>query len=306
MLGPDLHGVRHDETPDTMTVGSILYARPRSIDEAVAALAGGGATILAGGTDLYPAHVGRPFDRTVVDLSAIASLRTIADQGDHWRIGAAVTWREIADAALPPLFDGMKAAAREIGGAQVQNTGTIGGNLCNASPAADGVPCLLTLDASVEIAGIGATRSLPLADFILGNRRTALRPGEMVVGITIARPTSARAAGHFLKLGARSYLVISIAMVSGVLEASADGRVARAALAVGACSAVAQRLPRLEADLAGRPVDGTLGDIVTPGHLADLAPLDDIRADAGYRRHAATILTARLLSDLGARMAASS
>jgi CO/xanthine dehydrogenase FAD-binding subunit len=268
------------------------YLRPHRLEEALGALQQP-FTVLAGGTDFYPARVGRTIDEDVLDISAIADLRGISATSTGWRLGATATWGELIAADLPPLFDGLKQAAREVGGRQIQNAGTIAGNLCNASPAADGVPPLLALDAEVEIANRSGSRKVPLAAFITGNRRTVLRPGELVVAVHVPSPAhDARSA--FLKLGARRYLVISIAMAAATLEIS-GGRVIRARVAVGACSAVAQRLPALEAALAGVPVDGALGTKVEPEHLAPLAPLDDIRGSAGYRMDAALTLLKRLL-----------
>src|SRR5215813_11955281 len=135
-----------------------LYLRPRTIEEAVAALAAGGPTVLAGGTDFYPARVGRALDDDVLDITAIAALRGIREVDEHWRIGATTTWRDVIAAERPALFDGLKLAAREVGGAQIQNTGTVAGNLCNASPAADGIPPLLSLDATVELSSRSGIR----------------------------------------------------------------------------------------------------------------------------------------------------
>ena len=144
----------------------------------------------------------------------------------------------------------MKAAAREIGGIQIQNRGTIAGNLCNASPAADSVPPLLALDAQVELVSSAATRRLALDDFILGNRKTARRADEILARVVIPQPAkNTRAA--FLKLGARKYLVISISMVAAVVEIDDAGCVAEARVAVGSCSAKAQRLPQLEQVVRG-------------------------------------------------------
>lgn len=268
------------------------YLRPHRLEEALGALQQP-FTVLAGGTDFYPARVGRTIDEDVLDISAIADLRGISATSDGWRLGATATWGELIAADLPPLFDGLKQAAREVGGRQIQNAGTIAGNLCNASPAADGVPPLLALDAEVEIANRSGSRKVPLAAFVTGNRRTVLRPGELVVAIHVPTPAH-EARSAFLKLGARRYLVISIAMAAATLEISA-GRVVRARVAVGACSAVAQRLPALEAALAGAAVDGALGTKVEPAHLAPLTPLDDIRGSARYRTDAALTLLKRLL-----------
>jgi CO/xanthine dehydrogenase FAD-binding subunit len=276
-----------------------VYLRPSTQSEAVAALARGGLTVLAGGTDYYPAKVGKPLSNDILDISAIASLRGIDDAGSHWRIGATTTWSDIIAATLPPLFDGLKLAAREIGGVQIQNAGTVAGNLCNASPAADGVPPLLALDARVELVDTVGSTSVALADFILGNRRTALRPEQLLTTILIPKPARP-ARSHFVKLGARKYLVVSIVIVAATLEVEA-GRVSVARVAVGAASAVAQRLPLLETALVGQRCDANLGEHARPEHLSALAPIDDVRASREYRLDAARTLVRRTLRELGAR-----
>ena len=138
------------------------YERPPELAEALEFLSGGPFTILAGGTDFYPARATRPVTEDVLDVTGIAALKGIHEASDHWRIGALATWSELIDTALPPLFDGYKLAAREVGGRQIQNTGTLAGNLCNASPAADGTPNLIALDASVELASPRGTGSCRL------------------------------------------------------------------------------------------------------------------------------------------------
>ncbi|MDP1747818.1 MAG: FAD binding domain-containing protein, partial [Reyranella sp.] len=181
------------------------YVRPSRLEEALSALVRPH-TVLAGGTDFYPARVGCTIDEDILDITAIASLRGISTTTTGWRLGATTSWRELIEADLPPLFDGLKQAAREVGGRQIQNAVTLAGNLCNASPAADGVPGLLALGAVVEIASRAGSRRVPLEQFITGVRRTDLCPGELVVALHVARPAyPARSA--FLKLGARRYLV---------------------------------------------------------------------------------------------------
>ncbi|WP_439515261.1 FAD binding domain-containing protein [Oceanibaculum nanhaiense] len=273
------------------------YLRPERLEDAVAALRDGAWTLLAGGTDHYPARVTAQRSEDILDITGLAGLHGISDAGDHFRIGALTRWSDITESDLPPCFDGLRRAAREVGGMQIQNRATLAGNLCNASPAADGVPPLLTLDASVELASAEGVRTLPLSEFILGNRKTARRPDELMTAILVPKPAHpARAA--FLKLGARKYLVISITMVAGLLEVK-DGQVAAARIAVGACSAVAQRLPALEAALVGQTAGPGLAGLVAQEHLAGLAPIDDIRADAGYRQDAALVLVKRCLAELG-------
>ena len=278
------------------------YLRPTALDDALAALSSRPLTVLAGGTDFYPARVGAPLDDDVLDITALQSMRAIEERDDHWLIPALATWTDIVEADLPPWFDGLKLAAREIGGRQVQNAGTLCGNLCNASPAADGVPVLLSLDTEVELASLERRQTMPLADFIRGNRETALAPDQLMVAVRVPKPRTERARGHFLKLGARRYLVISIVMVAAALVADAAGRVVRAAVSVGACSPVARRLPVLEQALVGRPCDAALGEGVTDAHMAPLAPVDDARGSADYRLDAARSLTARTLAELGSMM----
>lgn len=274
----------------------MLYDRPGRLADAMALLAQGPRTLLAGGTDLYPATRAPLLDGAILDLSGMGELAGIG-RGDGLRIGACTTWSALRDAALPPACDALREAAAEIGGRQIQNAGTVGGNLCNASPAADGVPPLLALDAEVELASPEGRRRLPLAAFLRGPRRADCGPREILTAVLV--PEAALAGrSAFAKLGARRHLVISIAMVAVRLVVS-DGRVAAAALAVGACGPVATRLAGLEAALAGGPADATLADRVDDGAVAAaLAPIDDIRADAGYRAAAAAELVRRTLRRL--------
>ena len=177
---------------------------------------------------------------------------------------------------------------------QIQNMASIAGNLCNASPAADGVPPLLVLDAEVELRSAKGSRALPLGDFILGNRKTALLPGEMVTAIRVPK-ASTQGASAFVKLGARRYLVISIAMAAARISLDASGRIAGAAIAVGACSAVAQRLSPLEAALVGLMPGPDLEEAVAIADLGALSPIDDVRGTAEYRNDAAREIVLRAL-----------
>lgn len=307
------------ETDETGAMG--LYLRPNALADALEALAddklnpvSGSAidrlTVLAGGTDFFPAQTARrawlePSPRNILDIWGIDELRGVRRGEDGTSFGALTTWTEICDAELPPAFDGLKLAAREVGGRQVQNRGTIAGNLCNASPAADGVPPFLTLDAKVEIASIRGRRSMPLAEFVTGHRRTALAPDELVTAVHVPRQ-SPDARSVFLKLGARSYLLISIVSVAVLVETDAKSRIARAAIAVGACSAVPVRLAALEQKLPGA-TPGEVDSHVETGVASVLSPIDDVRGSALYRTHAAAVLVRRALAQLlpeGSRKAA--
>jgi len=279
---------------------------PVHIEEALELLSQPGWLPLAGGTDVFPAHVGRPIAQPLLDLSRIDGLRgqgrvTDAAGRAWWLIGALETWSAVRDAPLPPGFEALVQAALEVGGRQIQNQGTVGGNLCNASPAADGVPVLLALDAEVELRSRAGRRRLPLEAFVLGNRRTALAPGELLVAIDLPLG-SPRARSQFLKLGHRRYLVISIAMVAVSVDLDAQDRLARCTIAVGACSAAARRLPRLEEQLLGlRPSQAAaaaasaLASGESAALLAPLSPIDDVRGTAGYRREAVRELIGRAI-----------
>lgn len=275
-----------------------MYLRPTDLAEALTALKGRQMSILAGGTDFYPARVERPVPDDVLDITALAALGGVRGEPEVYRIGALTTWSEVLAAPLPQVFDGLKLAAREIGGRQVQNAGTLAGNLCNASPAADGIPALLALEAEVELAAHDGVRRLPLAAFLVGSRRTARRGDELMTAILVPRWGS-RARATFCKLGARRYLVISIVMVAATLEADADGTVVRAAIAVGACSEVAQRVAGLEAKVVGKPLTPALSDLLRPDDLAALTPISDVRGSGEYRRDAAMTLLRRALAELG-------
>ena len=193
-------------------------------------------------------------------------------------------------------------AAKEVGGWQIQNRGTVGGNLCNASPAADGTVALLALDSTVELTsaapatGVIEQRDLKLSDFVLGNRQTALQPGELLTAIRVP-VRSPRAKSAFVKLGHRRYLVISIVMVAAQLDFDEAGRVTFCAIAVGSCSKAALRLSSLEIAMLGTQrfevverAQSMLSDALTV-----LTPIDDVRGTAQYRKTASRELVLKAL-----------
>ena len=270
-----------------------LYLRPKTLDEAVVQLKMPGIQVLSGGTDFYPALGDRIAQEPVMDISGLGELRGVSCDANYFRIGGLTTWSDIIQTPLPHCFEALKSAAREVGSVQIQNRGTVAGNLCNASPAADGVPPLLALDTEVELASSTGSRRMPLTEFIVGNRKTQCRADELLTAIWVPR-TLEDARSTFLKLGARRYLVISISMVAVVILVDA-GKVAAARVAVGSCSSVATRLTALERELAGASVRDGIGARVTTDHLAPLSPIDDVRATAEYRRDASLTLVRRAL-----------
>lgn len=266
------------------------YLRPRTLDDALAIRAGSDVAVMAGGTDIYPAWTtrkgwGDPTHKDVLDISAVEGLRGVERGATEWRFGALTTWSDLIEADLPAMFDGYRAAAREVGGQQVQNRATLAGNICTASPAGDGIPCLMALEAEVELASLRGVRRMPIAAFQTGYRATALAPDEIVTALIVPAATpDARSA--FVKLGARRYLVISIAMASAVIDVDPAGQIRHARIAVGACGPVAQRLERLENELSGQPLR-LAPMLVQASHFSALKPIDDVRASAAYRIQAA-------------------
>jgi len=268
------------------------YIRPKTVNEATALLASGATRILSGGTDFYPSLGERVVQDAVVDISGLGDLRGISTEPDYIRIGGLTTWTDVIRTPLPRALDALKSAAREVGSVQIQNRGTVAGNLCNASPAADGVPPLLALDAEVELISQRGVRRMPLAEFIVGNRKTQRRGNELLSAVLVPRELE-NAVSKFVKLGARRYLVISISMIAVVLKVSEEETVLAARIAVGSCSAVARRLPALERELVGLPANRNLGAMVRPEDLASLSPIDDVRATAEYRMKASLQLVRR-------------
>ena len=201
-----------------------IYHRPASIEKALQIMSLEPCVPLAGGTDFYPARVGKPIKEKVLDLTGIHSLRGIEKKEKGIWMGALTTWTDVMHANLPLAFQGLQQASRTIGGVQTQNAGTLCGNLCNASPAADSSPNLMALEALVELKSMRGTRRLNLHEFTLGNRKTAKAPDELVTGIFVPHQ-SKKAIGAFEKLGARKYLVISIVMTAVVVEWNKNQRI---------------------------------------------------------------------------------
>jgi CO/xanthine dehydrogenase FAD-binding subunit len=273
-----------------------VFLRPGTLNEALDALAQTRGTILSGGTDLFPAFTGSQLPGTIIDISRISELKGVRFIPKFVEIGGRTTWSEVLAADLGPGFDGLRAAAREIGGMQIQNQGTVAGNICNASPAADGVAALLALDAEVTLVSRGSLRTISLEDFVLGNRTTMRQPSEILTSLRVPRRWE-NAASTFLKLGARRYLVISIVMVAANLHIDSEGRVREAAICVGSCSARALRLRALERALVGVAAGPELHALVRNEHFSVLSPIDDLRGSAAYRQDAAQTLVRRTLEE---------
>lgn len=274
--------------------GLIEYSAPTSLKDALELLSNRRLQVVAGGTDYFPSRGNQRSDLDLLDITRVDALKGIEVHDDYFRIGATTSWTDVLQADLPSSFDGLKAAAKEVGSVQIQNAGTLAGNLSNASPAADGVPPLLTLEAEVELSSMSAVRRVPLQDFITGVRSTSIAPNELITSIRLPKlPDHVRSG--FEKLGSRRYLVISISMVAAAIGCDKQGRIDFARLAVGSCSPVAQRLLELERDLIGQMPDRIE---LEERHFEALSPIDDVRGSAVYRKHAVSEQIRRVVKNV--------
>ncbi len=269
------------------------YFTPESLEDALALVAEGDAKIICGGTDFFPSLKQGQTPERIIDVSRIRELRDVRESRHGWRIGAGVKWATLSYRPLPRYFDCLKQASLTIGAVQIQNAATIGGNICNASPAADGVPPLLALDARIEVRSLDQTRMIPIGEFISGVRQTQIRPGELMTGILVPK-MSEISGSSFVKLGSRKYLVISIAMVAAIIRSIKD-KIVEARVAVGACSETAIRLRQLESDLCGIDLAELHHFSVDDKHMRPLQPIDDIRGSAKYRIEAAKEMARRAI-----------
>jgi CO/xanthine dehydrogenase FAD-binding subunit len=272
------------------------YVAAATLADAVSAVAAG-AVPLAGGTDLLVEWERRPHPEAVCDLGRIPGLRGVEARGDRLWVGALTTHAELGRSPLvltaAPL---LREAALTIGAVQVRTRGTVGGNIANASPAGDVLTALYALDAVVELHGPDGPRTLPLGDFVLGPRRTARGPGEILTGVSFPAPRPA--AQGYEKLGLRAAQAISI--VSLAVRLHLDGGVVlAAALALGSVAPTPIRAPAAEAALRGRTLDHDAVAAAAAALSATATPIDDVRAGADYRRAMAGALLWRFVERAG-------
>jgi carbon-monoxide dehydrogenase medium subunit len=251
---------------------------------------------LAGGTDLLVQfRRGRLHVRHVIALHRVPGLRGI-EAGGSIRLGACVTHRTIErTAALGGALRALIEGAEVIGGHQVRNVATVGGNLANASPAADLTPCLLALDASVALLSPDGEREMPLEGFLVGPNETARRPGELLARVSMPSPAPGTATA-FLKAGRRKAMEISLVCVAARLTLDAGReRCLQARVALGAVAPTALRARAAERALEGAPAGPTAFARAAALAAAACAPIDDVRASARFRRHLVGVLVRRAL-----------
>ncbi len=271
------------------------YAAPTTIDEARALLAGdAGAIVFAGATDVVPQmRGGRPEPSMLIDLKKIDRLMSVSLDGDTWHVGAAAPSSALtANAAFAAEFPGLTEAAGLIGSDQIQNRSSLGGNLCNASPAADSVPALVVNDAIAVIAGSDGERRVPVADVVTGPGQTSLAHDEIVVCFELARP-AARTSDAYLRLIPRTEMDIAVVGAGVRITLDGDGAVSAATVALGAVAPTVVRVPAAEAALVGSRLDDDALAAAADAASDACNPIDDKRGTISYRRQVAGVLTRR-------------
>jgi len=279
------------------------YLAPRRMDEALQAMAEGDATLFCGGTDLAPQTESgvRRYGTTLLNVRRIEGLGGIDTDGGEIRIGATTTVGEIRrNAALGQIAPVLVEAAEHFASEQIRNAASVGGNLCNASPAGDMIPPLLVLGASVELAcwrdGAAQTRRVPLESFFVGPGKTVKRPEELLTAVVFDRP-AADFRARFRKSGPRPALEIST--VSVALGARVeDGRLADVRVAMGSVAPTPLRARHVEAALEARPLHASTVAAAVAASAHDARPIDDVRASAWYRGHLVRVFVEEVLHDL--------
>ena len=283
------------------------YLAPRRLDEALQAMADGAATVFCGGTDLAPQTESgvRQYTAKLLNIRRIEGLAGIEVRGDKVRIGAVTTISEIrCSPVLAEIAPVLVEAAEHFASEQIRNAASVGGNLCNASPAGDMSPPLLVLDASVELAcwrdGAVQTRQVPLDQFFVSPGKTVKLPQELLTAILFDRP-AAGFVGRFRKSGPRPALEIST--VSVALGARvADGRLSDVRVAMGSVAPTPLRARHVEAALEGKPLDAATWAATIAAAVAvtaeDAKPIDDVRASAWYRGHLVRVFVEEVLNEV--------
>jgi CO/xanthine dehydrogenase FAD-binding subunit len=274
-------------------VDSFSFHRPADLAEALRLLADRpDAVPIAGGTDLMVTvnyRLARP--AAMLDLTGVAELREWADEGDAVRIGSGVPYSRIV-AELATVLPGLAAASRTVGSPQIRNRGTLGGNLATASPAGDGHPPLFATGATVEIASAARTRTVPIAEFFLGPKRSALLPGELITAVLVPKATGPQ---QFLKVGTRNAMVIAVCSLAVALDLDTR-RLGTGIGSAGPTPLTAPDADRIELPWS-RPAlfNDALAEEFGRRVAAAARPIDDVRGTADYRRHALAVCAARAL-----------
>jgi carbon-monoxide dehydrogenase medium subunit len=272
------------------------YEAPSSLDQAVALLAAepGDARVLAGGTDLLVQLRTDLIEPVlVVDIKRIPETRRVTEEGGGFRIGAAATGAELKEhPRLKTVWPGVVEAANLIGSTQIQGRATLGGNLCNGSPAADSVPALIAAGAIAVIAGPNGRRELPVEEVIQGPRKLALAKGEIIVSFLLP-PKSARTADAYLRFIPRTEMDIAVAGCGVCLTLDAGGTCTAARVALGAVAPRPLLVPEAARALVGTKLDAAALGKLDAAARAACPPIDDKRGTRDYRVKVAGVLARR-------------
>ena len=277
---------------------AMKYASPTTVAEAVELLASDAeARVFAGATDLIPQiRAGRPEPSAIIDLKRIERLCAISSNRSTYTVGAATPTADIcAHAGLAAAFPGLVEASGLIGSDQIQSRSSWGGNLANASPAADTPPSLIVNEARAVIAGPGGERTVPVAEVATGPGATSLGDGELIVEFELDEPP-ARTADAYLRLIPRTEMDIAVVGAAARVTLNEDGTVAAAAIALGAVAPTVVRVPAAEAALVGSEPSGEALAAVDAAAAAATNPIDDKRGTIAYRRQVAGVLARRAVS----------
>lgn len=276
------------------------YLRPGSLEEALELLSkyGEDARVLAGGTDLLlDMKIGRYRPKYVIDIGHISELRYITDSGGALRIGALTTIQDLLESPLvaerAPLI---AMAAERFAYWQIRNAATIGGNLCNASPAADMAPPLLVYEAAIRARSSRGERLIPITEFFLGPRRTAMRPDELLVEVVVPYSQLSGAGFAYAKIGRRAGHDISLVAVAVALKL-ADGVIDDARIALNSVAPTPVRAKSVEGALIGRAASPELFEEASKLVINDISPISDVRAPAEYRSYMSRLLVRELLME---------
>jgi aerobic carbon-monoxide dehydrogenase medium subunit len=272
------------------------YEAPESAERAVALLEGakGETRVLAGGTDLLVQMRADVVDPDlIVDIKKIAETRTIAEEKGGWRVGAAVTGAELKEhPRLKQVWPGVIEAANLIGSTQVQGRATLGGNLCNGSPAADSVPALIAAGAVATLVGPKGRRDLPVEDVMLGPRKLALTKGEFVASFLLP-PRPPRSSDAYLRFIPRTEMDIAVVGAGVSVTVDAAGTITAARVSLGAVAPRVLLVAEAAAAIVGSRLDRPAQDRLEAAARAACSPIDDKRGTVEFRIQVAGVLTRR-------------
>ena len=271
------------------------YVAPSSVEEATSLLSSSpSAQVFAGATDVVPQmRAGRPAPEVLVDLKKIEELVSVANDEDKWTVGAATPTANLTDdPAFSEEFPGLTEAAGLIGSDQIQNRSSLGGNLCNGSPAADSVPAMVVNGARAVVAGPNGTRVLDVAEVVTGPGQTSLAADEFIVEFEIDR-IPARTGDAYLRMIPRTEMDIAVVGAGARITLAEDGSIEHAALALAAVAPTVVRVPDAEAALVGNTADDETLSAVADAASEACDPIDDKRGTVAYRKQVAGVLAKR-------------